>query len=199
MTDAATSEATVTIEKAPAKHIKRKKSYIKNAMIEALYQALDNMSENTIEQTFQTIINSDESPQVLNKLLIEILSSHSQQARAAKPNYQPVEDYEATYSTGEVANLLRCQVNTVKNRIKNLKLIGYRFHDKDDYKLPQWQFAHGDAVAGIDKVLQQLNKNGIPAFQKFILPMADYDNQCIIDVLRENHLELALEMAAALK
>lgn len=199
-----------TANSAPSiqRHIERKKNYISDVLEEAIEHTINNMSHESINDTFESVTaNNDVIPKIaesLAKAIVDIGTSSThvdlKPTNIVFSTDSPIIiDFEKTYSTGEASKLVGCGINTVKNRIKNLKLLGYRCHDKDEYRLPQWQFMNQSVVKGVNLVLEQLNQNGIPAVRKFTLPLMDYDDKCIIDTLRQGDVELALEMAATLK
>jgi hypothetical protein len=192
--------------------MERKREYICDWLHEVTQAAIENMSPEDVEFAFKTAVISEDahekahkgSPDALVRFMKDAFPKVTGRVKSnliepGKPYYGPVKDYEETHSTGEVAKLLDCGLNTVKNRIKKLKLVGYRHSDKDDYRLPQWQFFGESVVDGVDLVLHKLGENGIPAIRKMTLPLAEFNDESIIDVLRQGERDLALKMAESLR
>lgn len=147
-------------------------------------------SADDTDDTFRVFV--DELYPFLVKSLVSFVESKRNQECV------PITDYDKTITTGEAASLLGFgSVNSVKARIDDFKILGY----KDGYhtKIPAWQFNDNQLIAGIDDVLLEIGENGVAAERLLITPLQNRNGDCIADVLRRGDVKLAIEMVRDIK
>lgn len=169
-------------------------------------KTIENLPPNQIDKLFKDIQTSkyeSASPKDALALFLKDLANESRVDVSTHDEghqvYGAVPDYEKTLTTGEVKDLLDCSINTVKNRILQLKLAGKRESDRDAYLLPAWQFEGSQLVKGVDLILQEFEENGVATIRKMTTPLIDFDDKCIVELLREGNIKASLEAARLLK
>lgn len=186
------------------------RDYIEKMYQQAAHSVFGQLPGETVNNAFSTLAKpefQESDPVAILKFISELLLD----ARGVEVNITPqglnqfgsVQDYDRLISTGEAQKCIQVKsINTVKRRIKDLKLVGLRSSDEDDYKLPEWQFTTmtpDGRIPGVDDVLHILGENGVPAERAFTTPLADYDDESIIDTLYSGNIERAKKMAQYLK
>lgn len=131
---------------------------------------------------------------ILSELLSEIsglLAQHSKE----KPKVEYAEygdEEELTVSQVLQACPTIKSPNTVKNRVRANKLIG--FTDSKVMKLPAWQFNNGAVLPGLEKAISFIGTNGVPAVRALETPMERFEGKPAYEYLRKGDLETVISI-----
>lgn len=114
-----------------------------------------------------------------------------------RQTFEPVTDYEKSYTTGEAKKIIGRSINSIKEYVADFKLVGYKVGNRT--KLPAWQFGEDCVVPGVDSILGRMGINGVDAESTFTLQLERFNGKCIVDALREGNIPQALDMLASIE
>ncbi|MFC3123204.1 helix-turn-helix domain-containing protein [Agaribacter flavus] len=168
--------------------------------VESFVEQLENAPDEDIMKIFDSLSQSESEAVVLKRFAKETYHIASQLptfALSEAPSKPKKIIYGEYYTTGEVAQMLNVQINTVKRHVADNKLIGYKVGNRT--KLPTWQFDGNTVVSGIDTAIREIGANGVKAVRKMTLPLTDFEGKTVIEKLFENDIDTALLMIESIK
>ena len=119
--------------------------------------------------------------------------------RGVKAMKQMLETEGEPWSSNEVAQYLTIALNTVSKKRRQGKILGLHC-GSNGYRFPSWQFQSSEVLPGLDRVIQALNENLVPDWDKLrFFITSDYllEGETPLDCLRSGKVEAVIKAAGS--